>query len=105
MNFREFKNSSGKFRLAKDDEVKTILGATYEDLEYLEPMITAAEYLDDIDMYVDERPIAIVEEDNSSGPWVYFGEAKIPSVDTKLRTHKEFGFVGKLPGMKKKITK
>ena len=88
---------------------KTFFGQFAElpkkDQEYLDPMITAAEYLDDIDMYVDERPIAIVEEDNSSGPWVYFGEAKIPSVDTKLRTHKEFGFVGKLPGMKKKITK
>ena len=43
MNFRDFKNSSGKFRLAKNEEVKTIDGVTYEDLEYLEPMITAAE--------------------------------------------------------------
>ena len=98
MNFRDFKNSSGKFRLAKNEEVKTIDGVTYEDLEYLEPMITAAEYLDDIDMYVDERPTAIVEIDNSAGPWVYFNEQKIPSIDVKKKTHKEFGFVGKLPG-------
>ena len=93
MNFRDFKNSSGKFRLAKDIQVKTIIGATYEDLEYLEPMITAAEYLDD--MYIEEVPVAFVEVDDSDGPWVYFGEHKIPNVDPKIKTHKEYGFVGK----------
>ena len=55
-------------------------------------------------MYVDERPTAIIEEDNSSGPWVYFGSAKIPNIDVKKKTHREFGFVGKMPGMKKRIT-
>ena len=101
MNFREFKNSSGKFRLAKDIEVKTILGATYEDLEYLEPMITAAEYVDD--MYEEEYPTAIVEVDDSAGPWVYYNEFKIPNVDPNKKIYKEYGFVGRLPGTKKKI--
>ena len=72
-------------------------GATKDDLAYFEPMITAAEYLDDVDMYVDERPTAIVEIDNSAGPWVYFNEQKIPSIDVKKKTHKEFGFVGRRP--------
>jgi len=75
-----------------------------KDQEYLDPIITAAEYLDDVNMYVDERPTAIIEEDNSSGPWVYFGSAKIPNIDVKKKTHREFGFVGKLPGMNKRIT-
>ena len=68
-----------------------------KDQEYLDPIITAAEYLDDVDMYVDERPTAIVEIDNSAGPWVYFNEKKIPSIDVKKKTHKEFGFVGRRP--------
>ena len=72
------------------------------DDEYLEPMITAAEYLDDIDMYVDERPTAIVEVDNSAGPWVYYKEWKIPNIDRHKKTHKQFGFVGRLPGLKRK---
>ena len=75
-----------------------------KDQEYLDPIITAAEYLDDVNMYVDERPTAIVEIDNSAGPWVYFNEQKIPSIDVKKKTHKEFGFVGKMPGMKRRIT-
>ena len=103
MNFRDFKNSSGKFRLynmAKDIEVKTIVGATYEDLEFLEPMITAAEYVDD--MYEEEYASVMIEVDNSAGPWVYFNEQKIPSIDVKKKTHKEFGFVGRLPGLKRK---
>ena len=37
-----------------------------KDQEYLDPIITAAEYLDDVNMYVDERPTAIVEIDNLS---------------------------------------
>ena len=68
-----------------------------KDQEYLDPIITAAEYLDDVNMYVDERPTAIVEKDNSSGPWVYFNQQKIPSIDVKKKTHREFGFVGRLP--------
>ena len=72
------------------------------DDEYMEPFITAAEYLDDIDMYVDERPTAIVEIDYSAGPWVYFYNQKIPNIDVKEKTHKEFGFVGRLPGAKVK---
>ena len=68
-----------------------------KDQEYLDPIITAAEYLDDVDMYVDERPTAIVEIDNSAGPWVYFNEQKIPGIDIKKKTHKEFGFVGRRP--------
>ena len=70
-------------------------GATKDDLAYFEPMITAAEYLDD--MYIEEVPIAFVEVDESSGPWVYFNEQKIPNVDERIKTHKEYGFVGKLP--------
>ena len=98
MNFRDFKNSSGKFRLANaEDLVNTIDGVTYEDIEYLEPMITAAEYVDD--MYVEEYPTAVVEVDNSAGPWVYYSEQKLPNIDIKKKTHKEFGFVGKLPGI------
>ena len=93
MNFRDFKNSSGKFRLAKDIQVNTITGATYDDLAYLEPMITAAEYVDD--MYEEEVLYTPIEVDNSDGPWVYFGEQKIPNVDPKIKTHKEYGFVGK----------
>ena len=73
-----------------------------KDQEYLDPMITAAEYLDDVDMYVDERPTAIVEIDYSAGPWVYFNNQKIPNIDVKEKTHKEFGFVGRLPGLKRK---
>ena len=103
MNFRDFKNSSGKFRLAKDIQVNTITGTTYDDLAYLEPMITAAEYVDD--MYEEEYITAIVEEDNSSGPWVYYNEMKIPSVDPNKKIHKEYGFVGSLPGIKRKIVK
>ena len=68
-----------------------------KDQEYLDPIITAAEYLDDINMYVDERPTAIVEVDNSAGPWVYYNEWTIPNVDPKKKTHKEFGFVGRRP--------
>ena len=100
MNFRDFKNSSGKFRLAKDIQVNTITGATYDDLAYLEPMITAAEYVDD--MYEEEYASVMIEVDNSAGPWVYFNEQKIPSIDVKKKTHKEFGFVGRLPGLKRK---
>ena len=76
-----------------------------EDQEYLDPMVTAAQYLDDVDMYVDERPTAIVEVDNSAGPWVYFNEWNIPNVDPKKKRHKEYGFVGKQPGLKRYITK
>ena len=68
--------------------------------EDLEPMITAAEYCDD--MYEEEYVKAIVEVDNSSGPWVYFSTQKIPNIDVKIKTHKEFGFVGNLPGLKRK---
>ena len=68
-----------------------------KDQEYLDPIITAAEYLDDVNLYIDERPTAIVEIDNSGGPWVYFNEQKIPSIDVKKKTHKEFGFVGRRP--------
>jgi hypothetical protein len=74
-------------------------GATDDDLAYFEPMITAAEYLDD--MYIEEVPIAFVEVDESSGPWVYFNEQKIPNVDERIKTHKEYGFVGKLPSRNK----
>mgnify|MGYP001295082667 FL=1 len=74
-------------------------GATEDDLAYFEPMITAAEYLDD--MYIEEVPIAFVEVDESSGPWVYFNEQKIPNVDERIKTHKEYGFVGKLPSRNK----
>ena len=74
-------------------------GATEDDLAYFEPMITAAEYLDD--MYIEEVPVAFVEVDESDGPWVYFGEHKIPNVDPKIKTHKEYGFVGKLPSRNK----
>ena len=74
-------------------------GATTDDLAYFEPMITAAEYLDDI--YIEEVPIAFVEVDESSGPWVYFNEQKIPNVDERIKTHKEYGFVGKLPSRNK----
>ena len=85
---------------------KTFFGQFAElpkkDQEYLDPMITAAEYLDDVNLYIDERPTAIVEIDNSGGPWVYFNEQKIPNIDVKKKTHKEFGFVGRLPGAKVK---
>ena len=85
---------------------KTFFGQFAElpkkDQEYLDPMITAAEYLDDVNLYIDERPTAIVEIDNSGGPWVYFNEQKIPNIDVKKKTHKEFGFVGKSPGLKRK---
>ena len=74
-------------------------GATTDDLAYFEPMITAAEYLDDI--YIEEVPIAFVEVDESSGPWVYFNEQKIPNVDERIKTNKEYGFVGKLPSRNK----
>ena len=70
-------------------------GATKDDHEYFEPMITAAEYLDD--MYIEEYPTALVEVDNSSGPWVYFNEVKIPCISPETKVHKEYGFVGKLP--------
>ena len=70
------------------------------DKEYVDNFITAAEYVDD--MYIDERPTAIVEVDNSAGPWVYYNEQTIPNIDPKIKTHKEFGFVGKLPTLKKK---
>ena len=80
---------------------KTFFGQFAElpkkDQEYLDPMITAAEYLDDVNLYIDERPTAIVEIDNSGGPWVYFNEQKIPNTDVKKKTHKEFGFVGRRP--------
>ena len=75
-------------------------GATENDDEYLEPMITAAEYLDDVNTYIEERPTAIIEVDNSAGPWVYYNEWTIPNVDRNKKTHKEFGFVGRLPGSK-----
>ena len=68
------------------------------DDEYMEPFITAAEYVDD--MYVEEYPTAIVEVDNSAGPWVYYKEWTIPNVDRNKKTHKQFGFVGRLPGAK-----
>ena len=69
-----------------------------EDRDYLEPYITAAEYVDD--MYVEEYATVIIEQDNSSGPWVYFNEQKIPGIPINKKTHKEFGFVGKLPNIK-----
>ena len=72
------------------------------DDEYMEPFITAAEYLDDVNTYIEERPTAIIEVDNSAGPWVYYNEWTIPNVDPKKKTHKQFGFVGRLPGLKRK---
>ena len=75
-------------------------GATKSDHEYLEPMITAADYVDDL--YEEEYASVIVEVDNFAGPWVYRHEQKIPNIDTKKKTHTEFGFVGRLPGLKRK---
>ena len=69
---------------------------TQEDRDYLEPFVTAAEYLDDVNLYIDESPSVIVEVDNSAGPWVYRNEWTIPGVDRRVKTHKEFGFTGKL---------
>lgn len=71
-----------------------------EDRDYLESYVTAAEYLDDVNLYIDESPTVIIEQDNSSGPWVYFNEQKIPGIPINKKTHKEFGFVGKLPNIK-----
>ena len=98
MNFKEFRQTYRRRvleeRLAREEIKKTRVEQEIEnDLAYLEPMITAAEYLDD--MYIEEVPVAFVEVDDSDGPWVYFGEHKIPNVDPKIKTHKEYGFVGK----------
>tara|TARA_A100001388_G_C28380144_1_gene316537 strand:- start:152 stop:499 length:348 start_codon:yes stop_codon:yes gene_type:complete len=73
------------------------------DTAYLDNIITAAEYTEDL--YEEEYATAIVEKDVSAGPWVYSGEQKIPNFDVTERTHSDFGFVGKLPGTKRKITK
>ena len=71
-----------------------------EDKQYLDNFITAADYVDD--MYEEEYATVIVEEDRSAGPWVYRYEQRIPNIDPKEKTHKEFGFVGRLPGSKRK---
>ena len=81
------------------DQQNSIFSAK-ENHDYMETFITAAEYCDD--MYEEEYIKAIVEVDNSAGPWVYFNEQKIPNIDVKKKTHKEFGFVGKSPGLKRK---
>ena len=104
MNFKEFRQTYRRRvleeRLQREEIKKTRVEQEIEnDLAYLEPMITAAEYLDDI--YIEEVPIAFVEVDESSGPWVYFNEQKIPNVDERIKTHKEYGFVGKLPSRNK----
>ena len=93
MNFKEFRQTYRRRVLREEITLTRAQQEIEDDLAYLEPMITAAEYLDD--MYIEEVPVAFVEVDDSDGPWVYFGEQKIPNVDPKIKTHKEYGFVGK----------
>ena len=70
MNFKEFRQTY-RARVLREESRKTRVEQEIEnDLAYLEPMITAAEYLDD--MYIEEVPVAFVEVDDSDGPWVYF---------------------------------
>ena len=93
MNFKEFRQTYRRRVLREEITLTRAQQEIENDLAYLEPMITAAEYLDD--MYIEEVPVAFVEVDDSDGPWVYFGEQRIPNVDPKIKTHKEYGFVGK----------
>ena len=93
MNFKEFRQTYRRRVLREEITLTRAEQEIENDLAYLEPMITAAEYLDD--MYIEEVPVAFVEVDDSDGPWVYFGEQKIPNVDPKIKVHKEYGFVGK----------
>ena len=93
MNFKEFRQTYRRRVLREEITLTRAQQEIENDLAYLEPMITAAEYLDD--MYIEEVPVAFVEVDDSDGPWVYFGEQKIPNVDPKIKVHKEYGFVGK----------
>ena len=93
MNFKEFRQTYRRRVLREEITLTRAQQEIENDLAYLEPMISAAEYLDD--MYIEEVPVAFVEVDDSDGPWVYFGEQKIPNVDPKIKTHKEYGFVGK----------
>ena len=99
MNFKEFRQTYRRRVLREEITLTRAQQEIENDLAYLEPMITAAEYLDD--MYIEEVPVAFVEVDESDGPWVYFGEQKIPNVDERIKTHKEYGFVGKLPSRNK----
>ena len=78
-----------------------LLEKKQENQAYMDNFISIGEYVDD--MYEEERIAAIVEKDVSAGPWVYSGEQKIPNFDVTERTHGHFGFVGKLPGLKKLI--
>ena len=72
-----------------------------ENQAYMDNFITVGDYVDD--MYQEEHITAVVEKDVSAGPWVYSGQQKIPNFDVTERTHGDFGFVGKLPGLKKLI--
>ena len=68
-----------------------------ENLNYIENFLTAADYCDD--SYEEEYAKAIrktyVYPKNN---WWYKNEQKIPNIDVNVKTHSEWGPVGKLPG-------
>ncbi len=68
--------------------------------EYVDTFITAADYCDDV--YEEEYATVVTEVDKTSGPWVYYHEQKIPNVDLEKRRHKNYGFVGNIPGLMSK---
>tara|TARA_B100001778_G_C18362216_1_gene526941 strand:- start:447 stop:692 length:246 start_codon:yes stop_codon:yes gene_type:complete len=66
-------------------------GATKNDHEYLEPMITAAEYVEDYG--VDERIRVVTENiEQKEKVWWYKHNQKIPNIEISQKTHKEFGY-------------
>tara|TARA_R100000773_G_C4129671_1_gene61117 strand:+ start:97 stop:315 length:219 start_codon:yes stop_codon:yes gene_type:complete len=61
-----------------------------EDLDYLEPMITAAEYVEDYG--VDERIRVVTHIEQREKVWWYKYDQKIPNIEINKKTHKEFGY-------------
>ena len=68
-----------------------------ENLNYIENFQTAADYCDDL--WEEEcakviRKTYVYPKTN----WWYTNEQKIPNIDVNVKTHSEWGPVGKLPG-------
>tara|TARA_S200000501_G_scaffold13309_1_gene11814 strand:+ start:637 stop:978 length:342 start_codon:yes stop_codon:yes gene_type:complete len=76
---------------------QTLKDKKKENVNYIENFLTAADYCDD--MWEDEcakviRKTYVYPKTN----YWYRSEQKIPNIDVNVKTHSEWGPVGKLPG-------
>ena len=76
---------------------KMLIEKKEEDLSYIENFLTAAEYCDDL---YEEEYAKVIRETYvyPKNNWWYRSEQKIPNIDVNVKTHSEWGPVGKLPG-------